>query len=48
MWLVGVTMSKNIKVVLDLSGYAREDDLDYFKGKNLSEKNYLVYVPMNK
>ena len=48
MWLVGVTMSKNIKVVLDLSGYAREDDLDYSKGKNLSEKNYLVYVPMNK
>ena len=38
----------NIKVALDLSGYVRKGDLDYFKGKNLSEKNYLVYVPMNK
>ena len=43
-----VSKNKNIKVVLDLSGYAREDDLDYFKGKNLIEKNYLVFVPMNK
>ena len=32
-------VSKNsIKVVLNLSGYAREDDLDYLKGKHLVEK----------
>ena len=43
-----VSKNDNIKVVLDLSGYAREDDLDYFKGKNLIEKNYLVFVAMNK
>ena len=33
-----VDKSNNVKVVLDLSGYARENDIDYFKGKNLSEK----------
>ena len=43
-----VVSKNNIKVVLNLSGYAREDDLDYFKGKNLIEKNDLVFVPMNK
>ena len=43
-----VVSKNNIKVVLNLSGYAREDDLDYFKGKNLIGKNYLVFVPMNK
>ena len=43
-----VVSRNNIKVVLNLSGYAREDHLDYFKGKNLIEKNYLVLVPMNK
>ena len=30
--------NNDIKIVLNLSGYAREDDLDYFKGKNLIEK----------
>ena len=43
-----VVSRNNIKVVLDLSSYLRKDDLVYFKGKNLSEKNYLVYVPMNR
>ena len=43
-----VVSRNNIKVVLGLSNYLRKDDLDYFKGKNLSEKNYLVYVPMNR
>ena len=28
-----VVSRNNIKVVLNLSGYAREDHLDYFKGK---------------
>ena len=36
-------VSKNdIKVVLNLSGHARENDLDYFKGKNLIGQNYLM------
>ena len=35
-------------IVLNLSAYANEDDLDYFKGKNLIGKDYLVFVPMNK
>ena len=43
-----VSKNNNIKVVLNLSGYAKEDDLDYFRGKHLIEKNYLVFVPMNK
>ena len=37
--VVNVVSKNNIKVVLNLSGYAREDDLDYFKGKNILEKN---------
>ena len=40
--------SSNVIVVLDLSGYAREDNMDYFKGKDPSEKYYLMFVPMNK
>ena len=43
-----VSKKNNIKVVLNLSGYAKEDDLDSFKGKNFIERSYLVFVPMNK
>ena len=30
-----VVSKNNIKIVLKLKGYAREDDLNYSKGKNL-------------
>ena len=40
-----VSKINNIKVVLDLSGYAREDDLNYFKGKDYIQQNYLVFEP---
>ena len=43
-----VAKNSNIKVALDLSGYAKEDDLNYFQGKSRIKKNYLVFVPMNK
>ena len=41
-------LKKNIKVVLDLRGYAREDELNYFKGKDYIEQNYLVFEPKYK
>ena len=31
--------------MLDLSGYARENDLKYFKGKDYIQQNYLVFKP---
>ena len=34
--------------MLDLSGYARQSDIDYMKGKDLTEKQYLVYIPRNR
>ena len=34
--------------MLDLSGYARQSDIDYLKGKDLTEKQYLVYIPRNR
>ena len=43
-----VGKGNNVKVVLDLSGYARQSDLEYLKGKDLAERNYLVYLPMNR
>ena len=38
-----VGKSNNVKVLLDLSGYARKIDVDYLKGKDLTEKDYLVH-----
>ena len=43
-----VGKSNNVKVVLDLGGYARQSDMDYLKGKDLTEKHYLAYIPMNR
>ena len=43
-----VGKSNNVKVVLDLSGYARKFYMDYLEGKDLTEKHYLIYVPMNR
>ena len=40
--------SRNVKVVLNLSGYAIKIDMDYLKRKDLAERNYLVYLPMNR
>ena len=34
--------------ILDLSGYARQSGMDYLKGKDLTEKHYLTYIPMNR
>ena len=38
-----VSKSNNYKVALDLSSYARENDLIYFKGKDFIQQNYLVF-----
>ena len=43
-----VGKSRIVKVVLDLSGYARQSGMDYLKGKDLTEKYYLSYIPMNR
>ena len=40
-----VSTNNNIKVVLDLSGYAKEDDLAYFRDKDYIEQIYLVFEP---
>ena len=40
-----ISKSNNIKVVLDLSGYVREDYLKYFRGKDYIQQNYLVFKP---
>ena len=42
-----VSKSNSIKVVSDLSGYAKEDDVEYLKTKN-SIKKYLVFVVENR
>ena len=38
----------NIKVFFNLSGYAKEDDLEYLKAKKNIEKKYLVFLVKNK
>ena len=43
-----VSKNNNIKGFLDLSGYAREDDLAYFRGKDYIQQNYLVFKPKYK
>ena len=43
-----VAKNNNIKVVLNLSGYAKEGDLEYLKTKNSIEKKNLVFVVKNK
>ena len=43
-----VSKKNNIKVVLDLSGYAREDNLNNFRRKDYIEQNYLVFEPKYK
>ena len=43
-----VGRSRNVKAALNLSGYARQSGMDCLKGKDLTEKHYLVYIPMNK
>ena len=43
-----VDKNRNVKVVLDLSDYARQSGMDYLKGKDLTEKHYLAYIPMNR
>ena len=43
-----VGKSRNFKVALNLSGYARQSDMNYLKGKDLTEEHYLVYIPMNR
>ena len=40
-----VSTNNNIKVVLDLSGYAKEDDLAYFRDKDYIDQIYLVFEP---
>ena len=43
-----VAKSRNVELVLDLSDYARQSGMDYLKGKDLTEKHYLAYIPMNR
>ena len=44
--------SNNVKVILDLSGYLRKDDLDYFRGKDYFQEEglqgYLIFYPSYK
>ena len=42
-----VVSKSNIKVFFNLSGYAKEDDLEYLKAKNNIEKKYLVFLVKN-
>ena len=43
-----VSKNNNIKVILDLSGDARENDLRYFRGKDYAEQSYLFFEPKYK
>ena len=43
-----VSKNNNIKAVLDLRGYAKEDDLKHFRGKDYIQNNYLTFKPKHK